>query len=236
VLAAVWGDWRLRWLIAVAALPMLAIGTLANFWYSRYLLFTLPPLIIAAVAGWCAAGDCARRSNSRVARRVARPALAAAGIACLGLMAGQSALIVLNPLAARWSPVDRFQYFEGWGSGFGYPEAAAFLRSSPNASQRVYALDGHSAYQLRSYLPRAWFSRVRTVFYGQAGQTLAGNRERLENFLRDSPVWILIPEPLLQRYLDTSFGEANHPHLRLVAAFDKPGARTRLALFEATRP
>jgi hypothetical protein len=232
--AAASSDWRLRWLIALAAMPMLAIGTLATFWYSRYLLFTVPPLIIAAVAGWSAASDWARRSGSRLVRGLARPALGAAAIVCLGVMGWQSARIVLEPLAAHWSPVDRFQYFEGWGSGYGYPEAAVFLLNSATAPQSVFALDGHSAYQLRSYLPRAWLNRVKTVYYGPAGEVLAGNRERLENLLRDGRAWILIPEPLLQRYLDGSFGEAYHADWRLVAAFDKPGARTRLALFEAT--
>lgn len=231
--AAASSDWRLRWLIAVAAVPMLAIGTLAAFWYSRYLLFTLPPLIIAAVAGWCGSSDRARRSPGRLVRALARPALAAAGIACLGLMGSQSARIVLDPLAARWSPVDRFQYFEGWGSGYGYPEAAAFLQQSTTVPQSVFALDGHSAYQLRSYLPRGWLNRVKTVYYGPAGAPLPGNRERLENFLREGSAWILIPEPLLQRYLDSSFGAADHLDLRLIAAFDKPGGRTRLALFQA---
>jgi len=227
-------DWRLRWLIATATGPMLAIGTLANFWYSRYLLFTLPPLIIAAVAGACAASEVARRANSRLARGLARPALAAAGIACLGLLGWQSVRVVLDPLAARWSPVDRFQYFEGWGSGYGYPEAAEYLQNSSTVPHSVFALDGHSAYQLRSYLPRAWLDRVKTVSYGPGGEVLAGNRERLENFRRDGRAWILIPEPLLKRYLESSFGDAYHPDLRLVAAFDKPGARVRLALFEAT--
>jgi hypothetical protein len=59
--SALAGDWRQRWLIASAALPMLAIGLFARFWYPRYLLFTLPPFIVAAVCGWgslrCVLGD-----------------------------------------------------------------------------------------------------------------------------------------------------------------------------------
>jgi hypothetical protein len=232
--AAASSDWRLRWLIATAAVPMLAIGALASFWYSRYLLFTLPPLIIAAVAGACAASERARRATHRLARGLARPVPTAVGIACLGLMGWQSVRVVLDPLAAHWSPVDRFQYFEGWGSGYGYPEAAAYLQNSSTVPPSVFALDGHSAYQLRSYLPRGWSDRIKTVSYGPAQEVLTGNRERLENFRRDGRVWILIPEPLLNRYLESSFGDAYHPDLRLVAAFDKPGARVRLALFEAT--
>jgi hypothetical protein len=220
-------DWRLRWLTASAAVPMLAIAAFASFWFSRYLLFTLAPLIIVATAGWCALAARARSAP-------ARPALAALCVACMALMGHQSALIVLDPTAASWSPVDRFQYFEGWSSGYGYPEAAAFLLAAPAAPPNVFALDGHSAYQLRSYLPRAWSSRIDSIDYGPEGRPLRTARERLENLLRVERAWIIIAEPLLQRYLDASFPADNQLQLRLIAAFDKPGARSRLAIYEAT--
>ena len=225
-------DWRLRWLAASAAVPLLAIATLASFWFSRYLLFTLPPLIIVAVAGWCALAARARGSSRRGVRTLARAALAALCGGCMVLMGHQSALIVLDPTAASWSIVDRFQYFEGWSSGYGYPEAAAFLLSAPAAPPRVLALDGHSAYQLRSYLPRDWLARVDSVDYGADGQPLRTDRARLENLLRVEPAWIIIPEPLVQRYLEASFGAGNQLELRLIAAFDKPGGHTRLAIYQ----
>jgi hypothetical protein len=224
-------DWRLRWLAASAAVPLLAIATLASFWFSRYLLFTLPPLILVAVAGWCALVARARRS-SRLVRTLAQAALAMMCLTCMVLMGHQSALIVLDPTAASWSAVDRFQYFEGWGSGYGYPETAAFLIAATAAPANVLALDGHSAYQLRSYLPRDWQPRVNSVDYGPDGRLLRTDRARLENLLRVEPTWIIVAEPLLQRYLDTSFGASNHLDLRLIAAFDKPGARTRLAIYQ----
>ena len=64
-------DWRYRWLVVMGAGPMLAIGLLAHFWYSRYLLFTLPPLIIGAVAG----GEVSREPCAAVAAagRIVRP-------------------------------------------------------------------------------------------------------------------------------------------------------------------
>ncbi len=44
-------DWRGRWLIATGAVPLLGIGLLAEFWFPRYLLFTLPPLIVGGRGG-----------------------------------------------------------------------------------------------------------------------------------------------------------------------------------------
>ncbi len=222
-------DWRLRWLIAVGMLPMLGIGLLARFWYSRYLLFTLPPLIVGAVSGW--------QRLSQHAGRLRLPVELAVLTVCVGIMGHQSALLILDPAAASWSPVDRFQYFEGWGSGYGYPEAARFILEARDAPQTIYSLDGHSAYQLRNYLPAQWGSRVRPIFYDPDGKALRSEAARLENLLNRTPAWIIIPEQLLQTYLDSSFGRVNSGRisLRRIALFDKPGSRAQLAIYEATR-
>jgi 4-amino-4-deoxy-L-arabinose transferase-like glycosyltransferase len=222
-------DWRQRWLIALGAVPMLCIGFLAAFWFPRYLLFTLPPLIIAAVSGW--------RSLALRAGRFRRPIQFAILSVCVGFMGYQSALIVFNPAAARWSPVDRFQYFEGWSSGYGYPEAAKFILETSNPALMIYSLDGHSAYLLLTYLPAAWKSRVKPIFYGQDGETLSSEDARLANLLSRTPAWIIIAEPLLPGYLDSSFGRNNLDRidLRRIASFDKPGSHARLAVYAVSR-
>ncbi len=229
VVGAFLNDWRKRWLIMMGLLPMLGIGLLAQFWFPRYLLFTLPPLIIAAVAGW--------RNLSLYAGRF-RFALQLGVLAvCIVFMGRQSALIILDPLGARWSPVDRFQYIEGGGSGYGYPEAAQFLIDATNAPAMIYSLDGHSAYQLLSYLPASWTRHVKPIFYGQDGKELRSEEERLENLLDHAPARIIISEQLLQGYLASTFGSANIDaiNLRRVAVFDKPGSHARLAIYAVTR-
>jgi dolichyl-phosphate-mannose-protein mannosyltransferase len=223
---ALLNDWRQRWLIAVGALPMICIGVLAQFWFPRYVLFTLPPLMIAAISGW--------RTLSLRAGRSRQPVEVGILAICIALMARQSARIILDPAAATWSPLDRFCYFEGWGSGYGYPEAAKFLLAAPDAPRMIYALDGHSAYQLLTYLPAEWRSRVRPVFYGADGRALASEDARTKNLLAQMPVWIIVPQPLLAGYLDSSFGRMNSEQFKLhqIAAFDKPGHRSRLVLYE----
>ena len=235
-------DWRPRWLIVVGVLPLLGIGLLAKFWYSRYLLFTLPPLIVGAVSGWRRLSQharvLARTDVSRCRRVLLRlPVESAALAACVGFMGYQSALLIFDPPAATWSALDRFQYFEGWGSGYGYPEAARFVLGARDAPQMIYSLDGHSAYQLRNYLPAQWSSRVSPIFYGPDGKALGSQTARLENLLNHTPAWIIIPEPLLQGYLDSSFGRADSARINLqrIATFDKPGSRARLAIYDVTR-
>jgi 4-amino-4-deoxy-L-arabinose transferase-like glycosyltransferase len=229
IAAALFAGWRYRWLVAVGLIPMIAIGWLPDFWYPRYLLFTLPPLIVAAVAGW--------QMLSALAPRLGRAVEWTVLIVCVVFMGRQSALIVLNPLAASWSAVDRFQYFEGWGSGYGYPEAARYLLRAQDVPQVIFSLDGHSAFQLLAYLPAAWNERVRTIAYGDDGKELRSEQARINNLLEHTPAWIVIPKPLLETYLDSTFGTAGREQmdLRPLASFDKPGGRVQLALYRVSR-
>ena len=229
VAGAILDDWRNRWLIMIGLLPMLSIGLLAQFWFPRYLLFTIPPLLVAAVAGW--QNLSLRAGRFRLAVQVGVLAV------CVGYMGRQSALIVFNPLAAKWSPVDRFQYIEGGGSGYGYPEAAQFFLDATHAPEMIYSLDGHSAYQLLTYLPATWTSRVKPIFYGEDGKELRSDAARLENLLNHVPARIIISEALLPGYLASTFGSANveQINLRQIAVFDKPGSRARLAIYAVTR-
>jgi 4-amino-4-deoxy-L-arabinose transferase-like glycosyltransferase len=224
--AVLLGDWRQRWLVAVGAMPLAAIGLFASFWYPRYLLFTLPPLMIASVLGW--------GGLLRLAPRIARTAGIAAVTLCAGLMVRQSALLIWEPIAARWSPVDRIQYFSGWSSGYGYPEAARFIVNASAAPAVVYSLDGHSAYQLGVYLPGIWRPRVRAIGYGQDGLALRSTQLRLASLLSGQPAWIIISKQLLSRYLEETFGRAYSDQIKLskVAEFDKPDSRTQLAIYE----
>jgi 4-amino-4-deoxy-L-arabinose transferase-like glycosyltransferase len=230
VASAIRGEWRQRWLIAVGALPLLAIGLLAKFWFSRYLLFTLPPLIIAAAAGW--------RGLAAYSGKLRLPCELGVLALCVVFMLPQTTRLILEPAAANWSPLDRYQYLEGAGSGYGYPEAARLILAAPMAPSIVYSLDGHSAYQLRNYLPPAWNARVSPIFYAADGKELRTEAERFANLSARTPAWIIIPQPLLVHYLVSSFGEQNLEHigLRQIALFDKPGRRTQLALYEVTQP
>jgi hypothetical protein len=228
VAAARFGAWRLRWLIAMGIFPMLGIAFLAKYWFSRYLLFTLPPLIVSAVCGW---DELARRT-----RRFGRSLRWTAWVVCVGFMGRQSAAIVLAPASAHWSALDRFQYFEGSPSGYGYPEAAKFLTEAPHAPSRIYSLDGHSAYQLLCYLPAPWIDRVKPVFYGDDGRLLESQQARLAQVLERTPVWIIVSDQLRDRYLDSEFGASASTLIRLrpIAHFDKPGSRSQLVIYEIT--
>jgi hypothetical protein len=100
----------------------------------------------------------------------------------------------------------------------------------------IYALDGHSAYQLRSYLPATWRRRVQPVYYDDDGRELRSEEARLANLVTHAPAWIIVSEQLLQRYMEADFGSAGIDRitLRKVNSFAKPGNRAQVALYEAT--
>ena len=236
------GEWRQRWLIASGLIPLLLISLYAHFWFSRYLLFTLPPLFVASVCGWHRLSDHAGRDRTwMLSIRYRNWVIAAALIAGIALMERQSLRLILDPLKARWSPVDRFQYIEGWSSGYGYPEAARYLVTAATPRTTVYALDGHSAEQLLTYLPGDWGNAVRPIFYGPDGQVLRTEAQRLHHLLEAlklSPqdVWIVAAPQLLPRYLESTFGTAGARQLvlQLRAQFDKPGGRSQIAFYVVT--
>src|SRR5262249_26085189 len=161
----------------------------AQFWYPRYLLFPLPPLILAAVGGW----QCLLARVPRLRQPLSLGLL----LLCLILMGHQTARIILDPPAARWSPLDRLQYFQGWSSGYGYPEAARFLLKTDAPPAVVFSLDGHSAWQLQSYLPAQSALHILFIAYGPDGRSLQSPEARFENLWQHSPAWIVIPVPLV---------------------------------------
>jgi 4-amino-4-deoxy-L-arabinose transferase-like glycosyltransferase len=224
--SALLNDWRQRWLLAMGAVPMLAIALLADFWFSRYLLFTLPPLIVCAVSGW--------RSLPLRTEAIRFPLELTALAVCVGFMGYQSAWIIFDPSSANWSRLDRLQYFEAPGSGFGFPEAARFVRESPATPRMIYSLDGYSAQQLLTYLPANWRGRVKPIYYGDDGELLRSDEARLENLLKRTPVWLIVPEQLLSGDLVSNLGRLKPDQIKLrqMAAFEKPGLHARLAIYE----
>jgi hypothetical protein len=150
-------------------------------------------------------------------------------------MGKQSTHLILDPISAQWSKIDRVQYFEGSGSGYGYSGAAQFILAASKAPPVIFSMDSHGAYQLKTFLPREWKDRVRPVFYAADGAMLRTPEQRLNNVIEASPTWALVSEELLGRYLDSTFGSGQALlKFRLIRRFERPGTRSKLALYEVT--
>jgi hypothetical protein len=111
---------------AVAALwaalsAILAVVLVARVWYPRYLLLATVPAVVLAASALMAV--------VRIAPPPARPlvlTLALAAVLAPGVLS--DARLLVDPGVAEIPDGDRFQYIEGWPSGYGAREAADYLR------------------------------------------------------------------------------------------------------------
>jgi hypothetical protein len=116
-------------LLAAASLgPVAVFVALSFYWYPRYILFaTVPFLVLAA------------RVLTFVAQRAARmtghaaPWLAALLAAVLVPAVRFDAALLENPATAPLPRLERFQYVDGFSSGYGCAEAVAWFRNALSA-------------------------------------------------------------------------------------------------------
>jgi 4-amino-4-deoxy-L-arabinose transferase-like glycosyltransferase len=104
-------------LLALAwAAPLLVFVVGARIWYPRYVLFTTVPFL-ALVGGSLAA--IWSRAGGRVGRGLVALVLASVLVPGVRFQLG----LLRDPASARLPPVDRWQYIEGWPSGYGWDQA-----------------------------------------------------------------------------------------------------------------
>jgi 4-amino-4-deoxy-L-arabinose transferase-like glycosyltransferase len=111
-------------LLAAASLaPVAVFVSLSFYWYPRYILFATVPFLVLAARALVLLAE----RGARVAGR--RPVWLAAlvGVALVPALRFDAALLE-DPAAAPLPRLERFQYVDGFSSGYGCPEAVAWLR------------------------------------------------------------------------------------------------------------
>jgi len=201
-----------RWLIVTGFLPWLGIILIAREWSSRYLLFSIPALLIGAVDGWALV----LRNQWVKGFLLAIPLL---------YFAHQSALLVLNPPAARWSESDRWAYISGWPSGYGYVEAARYLCLS-GSTLPVYALEVGTAMQLALSLPSGCQIEIRQLHVVD-GRPIPPE-ERWVLFLENCPALLITPDA-------PGPSDELQAHLQYIVGFEKPGSQAWVTLYQCNR-
>ena len=111
-------------LLAAASLaPVAVFVSLSFYWYPRYILFaTVPFLVLAA--------RCLVLLAERAARLAGRPPVWLAALLAAALVPAIrfDAALLADPAQAPLPRLERFQYVDGFSSGYGCPEAVAWLR------------------------------------------------------------------------------------------------------------
>lgn len=119
--------------VAVLAVTTLPYVVLSHVWFPRYLLAAVIPVSLAVgrlLDGVAAAFE--RRGHGRRALAAAALPLLVAGVLSWPVLRSATVLFAL-PEADLPAP-ERFQFVEGWPSGYGVRELAAFLRGQGEAT------------------------------------------------------------------------------------------------------
>jgi hypothetical protein len=113
-------------LAAVALVPLAALVATATTWYPRYVHFVALPLLVLAARGVVVLVDLAPGRLTAGRRAVL---LGAASLGALVPAVANDARLWSDPRLARMPSVDRFQYIEGWPSGYGGRESVAAVKA-----------------------------------------------------------------------------------------------------------
>ncbi len=127
-------DGRALWLAGSVALPFVLFALFSQPWSARYVLPTLPPLLILISGG-----------IEGLASRLKPPSrgAAASGLTILALLSSLSfdRDLVFNPEQAPFPGDDRRQLVTGWPSGYGVRELAARLEQEAQTGELTAYLD-----------------------------------------------------------------------------------------------
>jgi 4-amino-4-deoxy-L-arabinose transferase-like glycosyltransferase len=212
IVSLVKGNAHSRWLAVMGLLPMAGILFVAGLWFSRYFLFTLPPLVISAVSGW-------ERWLPALRPRLRVSIAAGVLTICLMVMGLESGRIIFAPLSSALGRGNG----AGWASGFGFPELANYIQQA-NPPPIIYTLEVGTAMQLRAYVPQEWTDRIQELQIVD-GQVLNYD-ERYAYLLSHTPAWLVTSAPL------DSQNDFVARHLYLFATFDRPYESEKVALYE----
>jgi hypothetical protein len=237
-------------LMTVAAALILIPAAATSILFSRHIMWAAAPLMMVAAAGLIAAADrVAGLFGSSTRRR------AAAGAALLALVSAPPILwdytALSRPDQAGLPAADRTQYIEGWPSGYGVDQAAAFLK--PLAAEYVNAA---KAGYLRGAAANS-FPRVNVVCAEYSSTAhfglrvlLAGNSDlfvrytplqtradfgELLAWARGEPTYVVLDRPPLDPRSTTDLARLAAVATR-VATFPKPGGIASIDIYRVTPP
>ena len=212
----------------VGAIPAVALlGSSSGFLPPRYFLFIVSPVLL------CVAWSIERvsRATPRLLRRAgifcdhpslrsrAVPAVCVFLLAALSLQAARFDYYVLgDPSRAPLPPVDKWQYVQGWSSGYGIPEAVRWLRNRATQEDLAVITDRQDGIPLHGLLMYLHDSPQITI----RGENLA---EPLPATALGTETFVVVDST---RYAD--FPLLN-PGLDLVARYPKPGGHSAIDIY-----
>lgn len=203
----------------VALLPLLAFLAISTLWFPRYLVFLTPP--VAILAGAALAG-LVRAASARAFGAAPPPAWTWAAALALVLAPALrfDFLLWTDPARAPLPEVERFQFVDGWPSGYGVRETIGFLQ------ERVRGRKSGARVVLQSNARRTTAFAARVAFRYEGWLIVDDLRMddpaapgTLAAWARDMPTFVVISPPHRAK---RPSAEALPPGARLVLETRKP--------------
>jgi 4-amino-4-deoxy-L-arabinose transferase-like glycosyltransferase len=192
-------------LIILAGLaPLIFVALAGRIIFSRYVVFTVPLLLLGAAGGITALTE--KR------RALVIPFGVVLFLLVIGLVGLKDLPLIRNPVSFSWTADDRFQYIEGWPAGYGFTELTNYLQGKAKKSNIIVVAQNGMG------LPRDGLDL--------AGDTGVGSMIIVPDALEGR-----VPEPPAGKARFTYF-VINHPRTNAIA-FEKANPRLHLkAIFE----
>ncbi len=241
-LAAWFGPPLVRLLAGASALWLAIFVSIADFWVPRYVWPVLPMLVL--ILGWGASALVAVLSAWMGSReQPVRPGFMAASLGAAVVLGAAIVTapfvgaILASPERAPLPEVDQQAYVTEFGSGYGFPEAAAYLgavRASAAGTSQMIALTISDEARLRAYLAPAQWPALRQVhIVGGQNQDSAQQLALLKAWLLDASTTYVVVSSNIQ--WGANWRRA-FPQAVLDRQFPKPGGADAVQVWRLTSP
>ncbi len=118
-------------MLLLGVFQILLMGFMARAWFSRYLMGAIPFIVLAVGMACVALAERAGRKRAQVTVVVLLLALITTSAVL------QDVRLVSEPTEFSWAADDRWQYIEGWSSGYGFNEETKELRQRIKRHQKT---------------------------------------------------------------------------------------------------
>jgi hypothetical protein len=224
---------RSTWLLSLATLVTLVFFFLiadSEKFYPRYILPAFPFLLIMAARSLVALTEWIGGHIPRISPRL-RSFLLAGLVLLIGLPALRFDYLLLTaPPRASWTPIDRWQYIDGWPAGYGIVDATAYLRQQTN-ELGVIVVVKRAPKPNRAGVWKYYLDHSHIIF-DPINLRHADPQELIQALHNaPAPVFVALDRPSEDLYAADFTDGPYAPYSSLIATFPRPGDASRVEIY-----
>ena len=221
------------WLLSLAALVTLVFFLLiadSEKFYPRYILAAFPFLLIMAARSLVALTEWIEGHIPQTSPQL-RSVLLAGLVALVCLPALRFDYLLLTaPPRASWTPIDRWQYIDGWPAGYGIIDATAFLHKQTDELGVIIVVK-------RAPRPSragvwAYYLDNPHIIFDPINLRRADPQELIQALNNaPAPVFVALDRPSEDPYAADFTDGPYVPYSTLIATFPRPGGASRIEVY-----